>query len=148
MIYITLFISCSQNQKPNTIKENVTVTKEIRKIASNVDDNFTTFLQTFSQDSIFQITRVKFPLKTTQWEDPETGVVTNLLGVTEYSALDFTYPKDALTRKYDRYTQKINITENSCVVQIRGIDNGIFTDFFFEKLSGKWFLVSWDEKST
>jgi hypothetical protein len=63
------------------------------------------------------------------------------------NSLDFEYPKDALTREFDRYTQNIKTKGNKAVVEIRGVDNGIYSDFYFEKINGKWHLKSWNDSS-
>ena len=148
LICLIFLTNCNQeNKKQNQDKHKETILQET-KIPSNVDEDFSLFLKTFSRDSIFQVSRVKFPLVIKEWGDPETGMIEKTISKSEYTKLDFTYPEDAMTRKLDRYTQKINISENKCVVEIRGFDNGIYTDFFFEKLNGKWNLISWDEQST
>ena len=140
--------SCNQEiKRQNQDKHKETILQET-KIPSNVDEDFSLFLKTFSRDSIFQVSRVKFPLLTNEWVDPETGMIEKLISKSRYTKLDFTYPEDAMTRELDRYTQKINVSGNKCVVKIRGFDNGIHTDFFFEKLNGKWILISWDDQST
>lgn len=137
------------NQKNTTLEgNNKKANVQETHIPANVDDDFSVFLSTFSRDSVFQLSRVQFPLMTREWIDPETGMVKKFIGKSDYITLDFTYPEDAMTKEYDRYTQKINIKGNKCVVEIRGVDNGIYTDFFFEKLNGKWNLVSWNEQST
>ncbi|MBF6640277.1 DUF4348 domain-containing protein [Flavobacterium sp. J49] len=128
----------------------VEIEKELieNHIPENVDEDFKTFLGFFSKDSIFQVSRVKFPLKV--MEVDENNMLEskeNVIQKNEYSTLDFEYPKDALTRELDRYTQNIKTKGNETVIEIRGVDNGIYSDFFFEKVGGKWFLKSWDDKS-
>lgn len=145
-----LSISCKKETTP------IEASKEVRQIqptsinanTKSVDDDFKSFLETFSKDSIFQVSRVKFPLVLEEWIDPETGTEKKLMDKKAYEILDFRYPKDALTREYDRYTQTVKIKDNKAVVEIRGVDNGIYADYIFEKINGQWILVACNELST
>jgi hypothetical protein len=150
LILVLTFSGC----KPESGKvetENATESKkEVAevKIPENVDNDFKVFIDYFSKDSIFQVSRVNFPLKVMEVDENNTlESIEKTISKTEYTKLDFEYPKDALTREYDKYTQKIKTNENKAVIEIRGYDNGICTDFFFEKLNGKWFLKSWNDTS-
>ncbi|MFH6997230.1 DUF4348 domain-containing protein [Flavobacterium sp. FlaQc-57] len=155
-----LFVNCkNESIKPDNKRlekpkvENIKIKKPASKIA---DENFEDFLKDFSRDSLFQISRVKFPLKVKEIDlesmeeikENKSGFKERTISKSEYTKLDFTYPKDALTRELDRYSQKNILKNNLMNVEIRGIDNGIYSDFYFEKINGKWFLKSWKEQST
>lgn len=155
-----LFINCKNEISKNDNKkvekpkiENIKTEKSASKIT---DENFEDFLKDFSRDSIFQISRIKFPLKVkeidlesmTEIDKNKSEFKERTILKSEYTKLDFTYPKDALTRELDRYSQKNILKNNIMTVEIRGIDNGIYSDFNFEKINGKWFLKSWKEQST
>ena len=150
LILALAFLGCKpetqkvETEKPTESKKEIV---EI-KIPENVDNDFKVFLDYFSKDSIFQVSRVNFPLKVMEVDENNTlESIEKTISKTEYTKLDFEYPKDALTREYDKYTQKIKTNGNKAVIEIRGYDNGICTDFFFEKLNGKWFLKSWNDTS-
>lgn len=141
-----LFLNCknekteSGNEELEKSKvENARIEKQTLKIA---DENFEDFLKEFSRDSVFQITRVKFPLKVKGLDYDNMEEQEKMISKSEYRKLDFTYPKNALTRELDRYSQKNVLKNNIMVVEIRGTDNGIYSDFIFEKIAGKWFLKS------
>jgi hypothetical protein len=143
-----IFIECKpeirktqdKNQTENKVSE--------FKIPKNVDDNFKVFLSYFSKDSVFQVSRVNFPLKVLEVDQNNTlEQIEMIIQKNEYTKLDFEYPKDALTRETSRYTQNIKTKDNKSIVEIRGYDNGIYTDYFFEKENGKWILKSWDDNS-
>lgn len=150
-----LFFNCKNEiVKPEVLKQESKKTeKQIPKVN---EENFETFLAKFNRDSVFQISRVKFPLKVkeidlesmAELDENKSGFKERTILKSDYTKLDFTYPKDALTRELDRYTQKIKIKKNITVVEIRGVDNGIYSDFYFEKIGGKWFLETWKEQST
>ena len=139
------FISCKTETKNDK-----TVTLENSINEENVsEEDFNRFLKKFNQDSIFQISRIKFPLKVTE-SDPEQDYETieRIIELKNFTKLNFEYPKDALTREFDKYSQKIKIEKDSAVIEIRGIDNGIFSDIVFEKINGKWKLKTWNDQST
>jgi hypothetical protein len=147
-----LFLNCknekteSGNEELEKSKvENARIEKPTLKIA---DENFEDFLKEFSRDSVFQITRVKFPLKVKGLDYDNMEEQEKMISKSDYRKLDFTYPKNALTRELDRYSQKNVLKNNIMVVEIRGTDNGIYSDFVFEKIAGKWFLKSWLDQST
>ena len=147
-----LFLNCkkekteSGNEELEKSKvENARIEKQTLKIA---DENFEDFLKEFSRDSVFQITRVKFPLKVKGLDYDNMEEQEKMISKSDYRKLDFTYPKNALTRELDRYSQKNVLKNNIMVVEIRGTDNGIYSDFVFEKIAGKWFLKSWLDQST
>lgn len=149
-LLILVIINCKKNAELIEKTDASKAKKEIsiKETPKDIDENFNTFLEVFSKDSLFQISRVKYPLIQKEWIDPEKGTVEKLIPKNTYEILDFTYPKDALTREFDRYTQKGKTNKNKTVIEIRGVDNGIYSDYFFEKLNGKWMLISCREQST
>ncbi|MDR7210043.1 DUF4348 domain-containing protein [Flavobacterium piscis] len=146
IILVFLIAFLFTNCKNETIKKADTIfEKQSPKV---MDENFVTFLNNFSRDSIFQISRIKFPLKIKEIDNENMiQLIEKTIPKSEYSKLDFTYSKDALTRELDRYSQKIVFKNNIAVVEIRGVDNGIYSDFSFEKIDGKWFLKTWKDQS-
>lgn len=50
----------------------------------------------------------------------------------------------------DQWKQEIVVDENDTKarIEIRGIDNGIMVDYYFEKNDGRWMLVNIDDAST
>ncbi len=148
--YLYLFLVLIQlGCKTETLKLNEN-NREVfeNKIPENIDEDFNIFISYFSKDSIFQISRVSFPIKVLEVDDNNMlESKEKNINIEQYTTLDFKYPKDALTREFDRYIQKIKIKNNETVIEIRGVDNGICSDFFFEKINGKWTLKSWNDKS-
>ena len=96
---------------------------------------------------MFQISRVKFPLRVRELDD-EYESVEKKIEKNSYRKIDLRYDNSYVTRELSKYTQKIKLEGNKATVEIRGIDNGIMTDFYFEKRNGKWKLISWDDSST
>ena len=149
MLTLTI-MGCKNESQKTRIEKPIESKKKLTEIQipKNIDENFKTFLDNFSKDSVFQISRVIFPLKVTELDyNNELESIVRIIQKKEYTKLDFEYPKDALTREFDRYTQNIKTKGDKAVVEIRGVDNGIYSDFYFEKINGKWHLKSWNDSS-
>ena len=61
--------------------------------------------------------------------------------------IDLSYDSTFLTRPYDQYYQAVRFTNDTAVVEIRGIDNGIYADYYFSLINKKWYLVTLYEAS-
>ena len=139
VVLILLFNSCKENDR----------IKEVVNTSDNIDEDFNIFLEKFNRDTIFQISRINFPLKVIERNDENLLEETEkTIELKEYEKIDLSYPKDILTREFDRYRQNIKLSDKKATIEIRGIDNGIYINIYFEKEDGKWILTSWTDKST
>jgi hypothetical protein len=130
--------------------ELTTCTKDAPDAALDVDEEeFDLFLQKFSEQRSFQLNRVKFPINVTVPNADHEGMapIEETIGRYEWEMLDFTYDSTFLTRPYDQYYQVVRFRNDTAVVQIRGIDNGIYADYYFELIEKQWYLVSLYEAS-
>ncbi len=121
--------------------------KKQNRDAKNVDENFEVFIDKFSRDSLFQISRINFPLSVTELND-DFESFEKKIDKKEYRKIDLRYNDSLSSRQLDAYTKKTNLTLNKAIIELRGVDNGIMTDVFFEKRDGKWILVGWNDSST
>lgn len=145
---VTLITGCV-NSSTNSASEqsNETQTPTIQTKEA-FDNNFNDFVQKFSSDSTFQLSRTKFPLKI-KWYDIENDrdslIYKDRSG---FEMMDFRRKKS--TGQYDQWVQKIVVDENntSATIEIRGIENGIMVDYLFEKINGAWMLIEIDDSST
>ena len=93
VVLILLFNSCKENDR---IKEDVNTSE-------NIDEDFNIFLEKFNRDSIFQISRINFPLKVIERNDENLLEETEkTIELKEYEKIDLSYPKDILTREFYR----------------------------------------------
>jgi len=130
-------------------KEQIIIKPELVKFKKNqiayTDNNFKDFLIHFNKDSIFQISRVKLPM-TVEFADWEK---------------DYEYSKEVINHQNYRklnliednnpnpeYKRFINIKNDKAIVEFRGIDNGIASEYVFKKIKGKWMLITWIDAST
>ncbi len=150
VISLLLVVSCKKEIAPqNTIlkdvDENVVANEEKVPVAtSNKNDleDFNHFFRLFNHDTVFQISRINFPLKVKINND-------------DLELVDYVIPKEKYTtinlnkKPEERdFNQQLILKKDKAVIQQRGIDNGIFIDYFFEKKDGKWQLITWVDVST
>ncbi|MBS1543401.1 MAG: DUF4348 domain-containing protein [Bacteroidetes bacterium] len=110
--------------------------------SQGVDDSFEAFLSKFGNDKEFQKSRVKFPLDFTYYEGVAPPVeVHKGLKMNEWEHIEFL--PDSITAKGDGgYTTSVfESSQNRRLIHRAGIDVGISVQYFFEKISGRWFLV-------
>lgn len=130
-------------------KEIVIIRPELVKFKksqlTSVNNEFEDFLRTFNKDSIFQINRVKFPM-IVEFADSEKDY--------EYSKEEINlknYHKLNLiedTSSNPEYERFIEVKRDKAIVEFRGIENGIASEYIFEKINGKWMLITWVDSST
>lgn len=144
-------IACTDKKNPSENPQTaITDTDSIRDIdpeaALTASEDFTTFLDHFSTDSVFQLSRVTFPLTIKQLgdgpEEPELASVS--LAQKDYLIMDFAH-NPAVADK--TITQNIKINGDTAVVEIRGVETDFYTDFIFVRHNGKWRLKTWNDMS-
>lgn len=143
-----LLISCDSTLTNTTNRysnEPQTVTIPTKE---TVDNNFKTFIEKFSSDSVFQLSRTKFPLKIKWYDiinDRDSLIYKNRV---DFEMMDFRKKKS--TGQYDQWEQKVVADKNntSVTIEIRGIENGIMIDYLFEKINEAWVLIEIDDRST
>lgn len=145
LLICSVFITTSCSQ-PNSAENDSTKTE--KNISAN-DEDFNSFLENFNNKPTFQRQRVLFPLEATLLDPSEFGMQTvkEKIEYQDWILLDFSYDSTYLTRQMDRYEQRIRLYNDSSIIEHRGIDNGIFSNYFFTKKDGKWFLKSLSDVS-
>lgn len=148
LLLVTLLIACdnsSSNATNGQSNENQTLTIPTKKA---IDNNFNNFIDKFSIDSTFQVSRTKFPLKI-KWYDIDNDRDSIFYrDSSSFELMDFGKKKSK--GQYDQWEQKIVVDKNntSATIEVRGIDNGIMVDYLFEKINGTWMLIEIDDSST
>ncbi len=157
LLFFLLILSCGHGERGGREKSAGGKAKSESGIhaesASNVDadteEEFDLFLKKFSEQRSFQLNRVKFPINVTVPDTDDEGMapIEETIGRYEWEMLDFTYDSTFLTRPYDQYYQVVRFQNDTAVVEIRGIDNGIYADYYFELIDNRWYLVTLCEAS-
>lgn len=111
-----------------------------QKKTTGSGEAFSPFFEKFNKDKNFQFSRIKFPL-TVKLNNDDFELVDYIIIKDEHRILK-------LNLKNVEYKQKTILKNNTVIIQQRGIDNGIFIDYIFEKRKGLWFLKTWVDEST
>ncbi|CAL2103716.1 protein of unknown function [Tenacibaculum sp. 190130A14a] len=145
IILVILFFACvSKNEKAQTVPK-----KQVQiSVPKNVDSDFKLFLKYFSKDSAFQMSRVHFPVKIKDFQNSENELKERLLGINEYRLKEFYVNETSEKEIFEEYEQTIILENDSAIIEINGIENGIAIDFEFKKVNGKWKLITWTDQST
>jgi hypothetical protein len=117
-----LFFSCNLKDK-GSLNTKKTLFKEQEK--------FDCFLKKFTDDSLYQASRIDKPLKVITAEDDVENQVLMDIQKVSFNQKDWS-EKIVLNRK-----KTSNDTIN---VVLQGIDTGIYIEHFFVKRNGLWFL--------
>ncbi len=138
---LSITISCNSSEK--------TENNQNDNSNSTIEEDFDAFLQNFSKKPTFQRQRVLFPLDATLLDPSEYSMqtVSEEIKYNEWLLLDFSYDSTYAIRQMDRYEQLIRVYEDSTIIEHRGIDNGIYANYYFLKIDGKWYLKSFTDTS-
>lgn len=146
IISCLLLFSCNNNTSDftNVKSGQAAADSSIQNEIANND--FNSFIEKFSTDTLFQISHTIFPLKITWYEIERDTIFYK--GKSEVEFVDFRIKE--YNGEVDRWKQNIVIAEskNSAVIEIRGVDNGIHVDYIFELINDVWMFVEIDDSST
>ena len=138
LLCIIVFASCSEN------KEEKTYTQE--KYATG---SFSPFFQKFSTDSVFQKSRIEFPLYYSFTELEENVIHKVRLDKKNWDYTNFLLDSLAKNRETNRFETQFFQKTDTVKYQRNGIDNGINMTYIFTlQEDGKWFLTEIIDSST
>lgn len=106
---------------------------------STHDEAFTEFNQKFHTDSLFQMSRIKFPIggnKVDGWEKRETWDLKN-----------WEMLKSPVSKKnaFKEYQHQASFSDTLVTEKYWIQDSGFSTEVRFKKADGKWFLVYFND---
>lgn len=148
LLFAILLTACDNSSTNSTSGQSNEAQAPTLPTKEAVDNNFNDFIDKFSTDSTFQISRTRFPLKT-KWYDLDNDRDSLIYkDRSSFEMMDFRKKKS--TGQYDQWEQRIVVDKNntSATIEIRGIENGIMVDYLFEKINGAWILIEIDDSST
>lgn len=147
IFFIALLMSCANSSTKSLSAEQVIDGQNaIKKTTETIDNNFNDFIEKFSKDSMFQLSRTNFPLKTQFYDIVKDKDSVVYKDKSDFEMLDFSKKKSV--GQFNQWEQKRKIDKTNATIEIRGIENGIMIDFLFKKIEGIWMLVAIDDKST
>lgn len=149
-LLLSILLTSCDNSSTNTVRRHKDEKPAVAvPVKEPVDNNFSDFIEKFSADTVFQLSRTKFPLKI-KWHDIENdGDSLIYKNKADFEMMDFRSKKSI--GHYDQWEQKIIVDKDntSATIEIRGIENGIMVDYLFEKINDEvWMLIEIDDSST
>ena len=143
VLVVFLLSSCTGNTQKK-INEGDTELAQNEISPQPDQENFHLFLHDFSADRIFQLERIVFPITVSIPDANEIALspTPEKIEKSDWELLDLSYDSTYITRDYDKYTQTVQFRKDTAHVSLRGIDNGIYADYYFKLLDGKWYLVT------
>ncbi len=137
VVIIIIMSGCAETKKEEASEasEKVPETKEI------IREEFDTFFKRFSEDSVFQLSRIDFPISyySVDIEDNKEEYVYNK---NDFWYINFIEDSEAATRNADAYEPVIEKGDSKTRYIRKGIDNGIRIEYYFEMNDkGEWYMV-------
>ncbi len=149
LLIITVLFTACKNEK--TIIH-IEKPKEVEVVEKDTSwhNEFIVFFDKFAIDSVYQKEHVQYPLKEMYHQLNSNGndsVITLYTNKIEYEYLDFTNDKTAKLRESDAYTVEIEKNTDTIYYSLRGINNGIYSDFKFIYNENSWRLFEIEDQS-
>lgn len=117
-----------------------------REMEENMNRDFVEFFYRFSNDSIFQSTHTRNPLKfITADPDDDFAVLETTLDYNQWLAFKPVLPKEQLSNI--SYGQSNNPKSSHKILQIKGIENGFLNTLFFRRKNDTWELNKFEDTS-
>lgn len=138
--------SCSGDKTINANNRTIQVVGDGLTQYEHKYNDFNSFIEKFSTDTAFQISRTQFPLKIS-WH----GIESDTTMYRNKSAFEFIdFKEKEYLGELDQWRQYMEIDKNnkSAIIEIRGIDNGIHVDYIFKMINGLWMFTEIDDSST
>ena len=141
LFFVFLLPNCVGAAKENT--DDAQKKSGVEVIQNKVED-FHQFLDNFSTDRIFQFERIIFPITVLAPDADQIALTPTAEKIEkmDWELLDLTYDSTYTTRDFDKYTQTVNFRKDTAHVALRGIDNGIYADYYFKLIDSEWYLVT------
>ena len=145
LVVVFSLTSCSGNGKDSQ-KQDVKDAEiaQNNSIKQKEYEDFYEFLEYFSTKRTFQLERIIFPITVSAPDASQIALAPTeeKIEKMDWELLDLTYDSTYTTRDFDKYTQSVNFRKDTAHVALRGIDHGIYADYYFKLINGEWFLVT------
>jgi len=145
------FLNCKNKAVDNNFDgKNSTASVSVESVkkqeqTKGCNETFDSFFERFSKDSIYQKSRVKYPLKWYYLEDNESNKLSfDVINKKEdYDYVDFT--SDNQSDKYEVVHEK---KEKEMNYILKGNDSGLFMTYKFKLIDGCWYMIEILDEST
>jgi hypothetical protein len=121
------------------------VTEAIEASKQTAKEKFDDFVYKFIADSSFQLERIKFPLKSSIQPDLDE-VDTKALAKKDWKIVRLFGQQEYRPQIYDNFKRELRDTDERLFCW-EGIENGIYVEYKFQRLSGLWYLTEYNDFS-
>lgn len=135
-----VLFSCKESD--DIAKQNEISPKSTLYKSSISKENFDVFFSKFSSDSLFQSSRIKFPLRNEIYNSDTNGYEVSNIHIEKWKFFN-------IKKLPSNYIRKLsNKDVFKYVLNIQILDTGVNVDYIFMALNEKWILVNIIDSST
>jgi hypothetical protein len=107
-------------------------------------EDFDDFIYKFIGDSLYQLDRIKFPLKSQQWDSDE--VDSTRIEKDNWKTVRLFWGEQYRPQIYDNFKREMRDTDERLFCW-EGIENGINVEYKFNRIKGLWYLTEFNDFS-
>lgn len=112
--------------------------------AKSGKEDFDNFILKFISDSLYQLDRIKFPLKSQQWDFDE--VDSTRIEKNNWKTVRLFWGEEYRPQIYDNFKREMRDTDERLFCW-EGIENGINVEYRFNRIKGLWYLTEFNDFS-
>jgi hypothetical protein len=150
-VIITILVALILIETANGQNNSKTNSLDSDQFAShNSLNGFSIFLKYFKQDSVFQLSHIKFPLeKVISKENTEYKYIlqNTTIKTNQWRYMNLKYDSTNAIRRINAYKEKYFIKNDTAHLTYKGVNNGINVEFIFTLINSNWFLIKWIDLS-
>ena len=147
---VTLLLTIVSCASPSSTEQNEshqsqTTLVDTLTVSESKPEEFSAFFHTFRKDSVFQKSRIQFPL-VNEFVDFNQNEGEYFNNSEQISADDWKYKEleiGSMTeeKKISAFTSSLQVTGDTAEYHMRGVDNGIHSTYQFVLQDKQWYLV-------
>ena len=125
----------------------------IHSMKWNDEEDFIPFLKKFMSDSLFQFSRVQFPLECEAYSEPQLDgdnwVMPDTILLLNRSDWNFGTLYDGLEFliQFSHSASSEIPQTDDIILEVTGIETGLFMKYFFKRINNQWYLIKFLNKS-
>lgn len=121
-----------------------TLQETTETINGKAEEDFDDFIYKFISDSLYQLDRIKFPLKSQQWDLEE--VDSTRIERNNWKTVRLFWGEQYRPQVYDNFKREMRDTDERLFCW-EGIENGINVEYRFSRIMGRWYLTEFTDLS-
>jgi hypothetical protein len=107
-------------------------------------EDFEDFIYKFISDSLYQLDRIKFPLKSQQWDSDK--VDSTRIEKDNWKTVRLFWGEEYRPQIYDNFKREMRDSDERLFCW-EGIENGINIEYRFNRIKGRWYLTEFSDFS-